>query len=359
MIAPQAAVLKPFNRLVTEDLKQQQRPVRTTCAPRLGIIHHDESFESRESGTVESNEPQVNSRTICHSRLKLLARTPAVAPQSQSLSTHMHKKCPQKRSRKPNPKYLAQDDDATNAGPPASRKNAPRRKRKVARLSAREDARSADVQGYIAKWYNPAVCGIRVEESLTRVIETPPQESIAKRHRAALEEIASTFSAFCDAIEELEGKDVWERPTPSTWDDPQPMALQHPQHPQQAQAQAPMQTQTPPQEPPETNSMQRTRNTTSGSKRKPTSQPRKEVTCKRRAGRNNGSRPAGCVATGSKRRATNQPRKEGTCQRTAGCDKGLRHTGFCRAHKINSRENRLRRIQANNRGAKEARARTP
>ena len=30
--------------------------------------------------------------------------------------------------------------------------------------------------------------------------------------------------------EELEGKDVWERPTPSTWDDPQPMALQHPQH---------------------------------------------------------------------------------------------------------------------------------
>ena len=51
--------------------------------------------------------------------------------------------------------------------------------------------------------------------------------------------------------------------------------------------------------------------------------------------------------TAAKSTPSQQPAMEGTCQRTDGCDKGFRHTGFCKAHKINSRENRMRRALAN------------
>ena len=59
-------------------------------------------------------------------------------------------------------------------------------------------------------------------------------------------------------------------------------------------------------------------------------------------------KPKQTRGTAAQSTASQQPTMEGTCQRTVGCDKGFRHTGFCKAHKVNSRENRMRRALANN-----------
>ncbi len=55
--------------------------------------------------------------------------------------------------------------------------------------------------------------------------------------------------------------------------------------------------------------------------------------------------PRGAAAK-SAPKPSKQPTMGGTCQRTVGCDKGSRHTGFCKAHKVNSRENRILRALA-------------
>ena len=141
-----------------------------------------------------------------------------------------------------------------------------------------------DYQRGFRKVGAPVVCGDHVMEPSPSDNEAPggEDEPTAKRPRP------SPMDQLFAAVENIEGNDVWMRPT----------------------AFPPL-----PSEAPRT---------------KRASQPL----------------PKQARAARSTPKPSQQPTKEGTCQRTVGCVKGFRHTGFCRAHKVNSRENRLRRALA-------------